>query len=167
LPFSDELVEDAYIRLPDRSKDDVWPDAIPGFIKEASEEVRQAAGSDHIREFRWKPEFTKKNWTYLLLPIFSAYYLDDENKPQLILIHGQSGRIYGMRRGSMRRAQRKVLLILGIASLIFVISTILAFAGLFFPPVVVVGGIGMVGAVFVSLGAVIPVFRVWRFNKSQ
>ena len=45
-------------------------------------------------------------WTLLLLPLLSAYYLDDEGAPQAVYINGQNGTISGVRRSSMKRAQR-------------------------------------------------------------
>ncbi len=52
----------------------------------------------------------------------------------------------------MKRAHKTALSIAAVATLIFVISVILALLGLAMPPLVVVGGVGIVGAGVTLLG---------------
>jgi hypothetical protein len=157
----------SYVRLPDRSQDGAWPEALPRFQAAASEECRQAAAADHLRDFRWSPEFQGQNWTLLLLPLYATYYLDDDNQPQAIYIHGQSGKVSGQQRASARRAKRSSLMFLVAAGVVFLISLLLAAAGLIFPLLLVVGGIGLIAAVMLALGAIIPVATVRQFNRAQ
>jgi hypothetical protein len=103
----------------------------------------------------------------LLLPVYTTYYQDDENKPQPILVHGQSGKISGLRRASLKRAQRSALTLLVCAAVLFLISLAVATASIFFPPVLAIGVLGIVAALLVGLGALIPVATVWWFNRSQ
>ncbi|NJN44298.1 MAG: hypothetical protein HC806_05960 [Anaerolineae bacterium] len=99
-------------RLPTRPTEDAWPDALPNLQQAASDECRAAGKSDHFREFRWQAEYANQNWTQLLLPIYATYYLDDDQRPQPILLHGQTGQVSGVRRASMKRAQTTALWIL-------------------------------------------------------
>ena len=142
-------------RLPNRPPQDAWPDARPRFQDEATQECCQAAGGDHIREFRWSAEYDNLNWTQLLLPVYTTYYLDDEQKPQVVLIHGQSGRISGARRASLKRARRMALIIAGVAGAIFLCSGVAAGVALFESAAWVVAGLGLLTSIVVALGAIV------------
>jgi hypothetical protein len=74
---------------------------VQGFQSSAVKECQQACRADHLREFTWQPEFSEQNWTLLLAPVYATFYLDDENKPQPILVNGQSGKLSGSRRASL------------------------------------------------------------------
>lgn len=166
-PYESQVGRTSFIRLPDRSPEDAWPDVLPGLQAAAARQCQQACQADHQRDFRWQPEFTGRNWTLLLRPVYTTYYLDDENKPQAVMINGQTGQTIGMRRSSMKRAQRTALLILGIAVVIFIISGLLALAGIALPPLLPLGGVGILIAIVVALGAIIPIGLVWQFNQGH
>ena len=165
--YKPDLAQGAYFRLPDRSREGAWPEALPRFQAAASEECRKASAADHLRDFRWSPEFHDQNWTLLLLPLYATYYLDDENQPHAVYIHGQSGKASGERRASPRRARRAALMLLVAAGIVFLVSLLLAAAGLALPLLLVLGGIGLIAAVLLALGAIIPVATAWQFNRAQ
>jgi hypothetical protein len=166
-PYQPPAIQSAMLRLPDRASQDAWPDAKPAFQAAAAEECRLAAEADYLRHFSWQAEFNKQNWTLLLLPVYTTYYLDDASQPQPVLLHGQSGKISGLRRASSKRAQRTTITLVIIAALLFLISLAVATASIFLPPALAVGVIGIVAALLVGLGALIPVATVWWFNRSQ
>ena len=165
--YKPEDIRSAFVRLPDRPPKDAWSDAQMALFNAASEECRKAARADHLRQFSWQPEFNNQRWTQLLLPVYTAYYLDDDRQPQGLLIHGQSGKINGSRRASMQRAKRSALIVLGVAVLIFILGLILAGASLAVPPLLVPGILGLALALLVGLGAIIPPVRAGWFNRSQ
>lgn len=157
----------AFIRLPNRDPEDAWGDAIPAIQSRAAEECRQAAGADHIRQFSWQPQYNGQNWTLMLCPLYTSYYQDDEGRLQPVIIHGQTGRLYGARRASMRRAQRAALVLLVAALVIFLLSLALTVVGVAAPPLLAGGGFGLVLALLVGLSALVPVATVWGFNRQQ
>ncbi len=168
-PYQTEQMGKAYVRLPDRSQDDAWPDVVPGLQSAAAVECGQAAGADHVRDFRWTPEISSRSWTLMLLPVYSTYYLDDERQPQPVYINGQSGRVSGVRRASLKRAQRTAWIILAVALCLFLASILIGTVGLFLfgagAGLVPLAGIGIVAAVVVALGALIPLGMAWGFNR--
>jgi hypothetical protein len=166
-PYRREAAEGTIIRLPDRVPGDAWQEALPAIQASAGEECRQAAQADHQRCFRWSPQFPCQNWTLLLRPVYTTYYLDDEGIPQAVLIHGQTGKVSGQRRASGKRGQQAAWIILGVALGLFLVSLALSVISAVFPPLLPLGGLGFLVALLVALGAVIPVFRVWQFNRSQ
>lgn len=166
-PYDRQAVSESFVRLPDRSPDDAWSDVVPALQATAARQCQEASRADHQRDFRWQAEFSERNWTLLLRPVFTTYYLDDHNQPQAVLINGQSGQISGVRRSSMKRAQRAALVILAAAVLIFVLSIVLALAGIALPLLWPLGLVGVLISVLVALGAIIPVALAWQFNRSQ
>jgi len=166
-PYGPSAVADAAVALPDRTPDDAWSSAVPRVRQRAAEECREAAGADHLRQFLWTPEYAARTWTLLLLPLYTTYYEDDEGRARALLIHGQTGRIDGARRGSMVRA-RRVSLIVGLVALaLFVIGLGVVAAGLMVPPLAALGAIGVLVALLVGGAALVPMLRVWWFNRRQ
>jgi hypothetical protein len=166
-PYKPEDGRQAFLRLPDRPPQDAWSEAQLAVQAAAAEECRQAARADHLRQFSWQPEFKDQNWTQLLLPVYTAYYLDDDQQAQRLLIHGQTGKISGARRASMRSATRATLTWLAVAGLILVLGLVLAGASLAFPPLLALGVLGLAIALIIGLGAIVPLVRAWWFNRSQ
>ncbi|MCJ7550281.1 MAG: hypothetical protein MUQ30_11435 [Anaerolineae bacterium] len=157
----------ALVRVPDLTPVAAWPDAQLGVRRLAQEECREAAGADHLRDFRWSPSYSGSNWTLLLVPVYATHYRDDEGIARRILLNGQTGQLYGVKRGSAARAQRRALTIGAIALVIFVLSLMVALLGLLLPPLMIVGILGAVLALLIGAGALIPVGRVALFNRRQ
>lgn len=151
--------------IPGRDKDDAWPDALPQFLQQASQESKQACDADQIREFQWAPEFSEQNWTLFLLPVWSSYYLDDENKPQSILINGQSGQMSGVRRASMKKAKKTSLTILIVALVILTLTVAAGLLSVLVPGLMLIAGIGLFISIFVALAAIFPIATVWGLNR--
>lgn len=165
--YQAQSIEQAHVRLPDRPPQDAWTEAQPAFQAVAAEECRKAARADHIRQFSWEAYFQNQNWTLLLMPLYTTYYLDDERQAQPVLVNGQSARLSGTRRSSMKQAQKAALITLGIAALIFVISLVLLAVGLMLPVLLVIGVIGLAIALLAGAGAIAPLAISWWFNKGQ
>ena len=166
-PYLAQTTQNALVRLPNRSTQDAWSDAEPTFQAAAAEEVRQAAGADHLRQFSWQAQFQDQNWTLLLQPVFTTYYLDDANKPQPVLVHGQTGKTSGLRQASYKRAQRSSITLILTAGILFMVSLLAWTFSILLPPISTIGVLGMVAALLVGFGSVIPLATVWWFNKNQ
>jgi hypothetical protein len=160
-------LEHVSVRLPDRAQQDAWSEAAAAFQQIGSSEVKEACASDHLRQFRWTATFTNRNWTLLLLPAYSTYYLDDENRPQPVMLHGQTGRVTGSRRSSMARAQRASLIYLSIGLTIFLLGLIMGGLSVMFPPLAPLAILAVVIGLPCSLAAIVPVTIAWNFNRQQ
>jgi hypothetical protein len=161
------FIGDSFVRLPNRQAKDAWTEAKSLIQIIAAEECCKAAHADHIRQFSWQPGFQNQNWTLLLQPVHTTFYLDDEGKPQVIWINGQTGKISGTRRASMKQAQRAALTVLATAVVIFLLSLLGTAASLFLPVLLSIGVFGLVVALIIGLGSIIPITAVWWFNRSQ
>ncbi|MGD8814634.1 MAG: hypothetical protein PVI78_09185 [Anaerolineales bacterium] len=160
-------IQNAFVRLPNRAPDDAWSDAIPVLRSLAAEECRQAAGAEHQRDFRWSPEYSNKHWTQVLLPIYTTHYLDDDKKPQPVLIHGQSGKIHGARRASIRRARTASLLMFGLASMLGFPSFLANVLPILPSEVRSLAGCPLALSFLLGILSVIPIAVAWQFNRRR
>ncbi|MGF1505011.1 MAG: hypothetical protein ACFB51_07760 [Anaerolineae bacterium] len=165
-PFAPEHLNGAAIRLAARTTQDAWGDAEPRVQEAASGEVQRAATADEIRDFAWaQPQF-QHNWTQVLVPVYTTYYLDDDDEKQVLFVNGVTGNVNGDRRDSMRRAQPRALIFGGIGLAAGAISIVLALVLLLvFPPAALVGLAGLAVAVGFGVAAISPVVRVMQFNN--
>lgn len=156
----------AMVSIASRDKDDAWPDTTPRFQELASREARQACAAEDIREFAWDATYSNQNWSMFLLPVLSSYYLDDENKAQIVIANGQSGALSGSRRASLIQAKKAVRNRLIAAFVLLSIAILLGLLSL------AVGGIGALAviilfvAVIVGLSALQPIPAVQRINQT-
>lgn len=162
-----QIAQQSFLRMPDRSPNDAWPDVQPRLQLLAADECRQASGADHIRQFSWSPEYARQNWSMLFQPAITTYYLDDERKPCMLYINGQTGRVSGAKRASMQRASRTTLALLAAAFVIFLAGLLAILAGALAPFLAPLGAIAMTIALALGLGSMIPLVIVWGYNQSQ
>lgn len=165
--YDPDCLREAVVRLPDHPPKEAWSEAAAAFQKTAADECQKACAADHLRQFRWKAQVTRLNWTLMLLPVYAASYLDDQGQPQSIFIHGQTGQIAGSRRSSLRRARSISLSILLVGLLIFLSGLVLdvvgmrvAYAGIFSMYLIVFG-------VAALLASAVPLLIAWDFNRRQ
>jgi len=159
--YRQEMLENALVRLPNRDRLDAWPDTQPTFMELAAGECREAAGADHIRQYKWQAQFANQHWSLLLLPVYSSWYYDDEQQPQPVLLNGRTGQISGAMRASMKQAKRATTIIAIAAGLLFLLTLVL----LFFEPSLAL--LTAVLAFAAGFGAIWPIAYVSRFNREQ
>jgi hypothetical protein len=165
--YAADSIETASVRLPDRTPEDAWPDAVPVLRARAAEECRHAAGADHQRDFRWNPDFSKKNWTQVLLPALTTYYLDDDLSPQPVIIQGQTAKISGARRASMKRARSASLVMALVASVLGFPSLIVSVLPLVSVGIRSTAGCTLALAFLLGISAIVPIAVAWQFNRRR
>ena len=67
----------------------------------------------------------------------------------------------------MKRGQRASLWILGAAIFLFILSIIAGTVSFFAPPVVTFAIVCFIAAALIAITALIPVARVWQYNRAQ
>lgn len=158
-------VNDALVRLPNRRPQDAWSEAAAALHTLAGDDCCRAANGDHVRDFKWSANFNNQNWTQLLLPLYTTYYLDDEGTPQIILVNGQTGILNGRKRASMKRAFQLGTVVAVIAAVLFIVGLGLTFVN--------DGGIVGVGRQLITLSffgillAFSPIAFAWHFNQTH
>ncbi|MBE0696511.1 MAG: hypothetical protein IH586_06275, partial [Anaerolineaceae bacterium] len=167
LPYQPGLIARTFVRLPDHTPQEAWGEATAAFQKASAEDCQAACAAGHLRQFAWKAQLSQINWTLMLLPAYSSYYLDDQGKPQSILIHGQTGQIYGTRRASLRKASSTSLGLFLLGIILFLVGLILDSFSAANPwlggisPLLILVGIGSAVAAF------FPYLAAWDFNRKQ
>ncbi|WP_420629349.1 hypothetical protein [Candidatus Leptofilum sp.] len=167
-PFHPGDLKGAIVHLPNRPPDDAWNDAVLVLQTAVSQDCRQASEADHTRGFKWSPSFANQHWTQLLLPLYTSYYLDDDNRAQMVLLHGQSGKLHAIKRASMKRARRVAGIILGVAAVFLLMTLVLLGLG-FTVAEDALAWAGLVGVLTVGVGgtAVLPLLYAWYINNVQ
>ncbi len=164
-PFQPHDLDRALVHLPNRPPEDAWPEAQAALKNAAAAECQQAAAADHLREFRWKPEFANQVWTQLLLPLYTTYYQDDQGNTRMVYVQGQTGLLRGQRRASMHKARRWATIIAAVAGGFFAFSLLMAVVGYFQNLLLAVAGVGIVVALLIGVTAVLPLLLAWYVNN--
>jgi len=164
-PYTPELLDDSLAHLPNRPPEDAWTEAAVGLQRRVMADCQKAGQADHWREFHWTPVYADQHWTQLLRPVYASYYLDDDQQPHPLLLHGQTGKLHGRRRASMKRARQTALIIGAIAGLLLVLSLLLGIGGLFEELLLVAATILLILAVGTAVIALLPPLLVWQFNR--
>lgn len=162
--YQPNLLTDSSIRLPNRSSEAALREAQETMRRCAAEDCQKATRAEDIRDFKWQASLHDPNWTLLLQPMLTTYYRDDSGVVRQVRINGISGKVFGQRRGSMRRAQRIAMIGVIVALVIMIGSIVSALAvenvrdfSIFIA--VVAGAIG--------IGSLVPLIRVWNFNTQE
>lgn len=166
----DCLVENGrqvYLRLPDHPPKEAWSETAAAFQKAAAAEVQQACSADRLRQFRWKANYSRLNWTLMLLPIYSAFYLDDDGKPQPLFLHGQTGHLHGSRRASMQKARQTSLHLLLAGILLFLASILLDAVFPESPASRIISTYMSIIGIAGIIASAAPPLIVWDFNRRQ
>ena len=165
-PFHPGDLTGAIVRLPNRPPEDAWSEAVMGLKTAVTQDCRLASEANHTRGFKWSPSFANQRWTQLLLPLYTSYYLDDDSQVQTVLLHGQTGKLHGTRRASMKRARRITGIILAVAAVFLLATLILLLLG-FTLDEAALPWAGLLGVFTVGVGgtAVLPLIYAWYINN--
>jgi hypothetical protein len=165
--YSAAPLESASVRIPSLLPEAAWPLAKSGFDRLAAKDCQQAAAAQHVDEFAIEAEYREQHWTQLLLPVYTTAYRDEDGKIYPILVHGQTGKIFGLRRASQRQARNWSLGIAALALVCFVLGLLFAASTALFPPLGAVSLLFFGGALFVGIASPIPAIWAWNFNQKS
>ena len=142
-------------------------DVAGGQANGLADEVRRAAGGQHVRAVHLEPEFGELEWTVRLHPVWWTWYVDGDGVVRQLLVDGVSGRTRGPVMASTRQAWAWAAGIATAAVALLGLGLVVAVGGLLFPPALAVaaliGGLGVV----VLAAALAPVVSVWSWNQRQ
>jgi hypothetical protein len=166
-PYRPDLLKNALVRIPDMPPESAWPIARARFEGAAAESCQQAAGGQHIQQFKIHAEYRDLNWTQLLQPYYATAYQDEDGRLLTILLNPFNGQFSGPRLASTRKAWT----ISGISALIAVVLFVfgaLTLAGTaIVPPSNVLGILAIIGGIAAAIFALAPVIWAWNWNKQQ
>jgi hypothetical protein len=162
VPYAGETIAGAVVRVPSLLPREAWPLGRTALDAHAADDCQRAAKAQHSEEFELEADYRDLNWTQLLLPVFVTYYTDDAGSVVPVWINGQSGRVGGVRRASMRKAWRVAVVLAIVAVLTFLASgvAVLLNAEVIAAPVMALGFL-------TALSAAAPVIWVWQFNQGE
>lgn len=167
ISYNPEKLGSAALQVPDQNPENAWSLAKTAVDRAASEECSQAAGGQHVRNFRIQAGYHSTHWTQLLLPLYVSYYHDDEGQPHLVYVNGQSGRIYGPKLASQKKGWQTAGIIAAAAVLLFLLGLLGFAVTALFPPAGVVGGLLIILAILTGIAAIVPAVWPWQWNRGQ
>jgi hypothetical protein len=166
-PYDEKWIGTYAILAPDFHPESAWPEAQSSVLKIAGKDCAQAANAQHNRNLTIQADYQSIHWTQLLLPVISTYYIDDDGKPQMIFINGQTGKIGGLRLASQRKGWQMAGISMAIALGLLILGLLSTLLTPIFPPIAIFGGILIVGAFAAGIYAIIPAAWPWQWNRKQ
>jgi len=160
--YTPTAVVDAAVRVPSLLPDEARPLACAAFDRTAAADCQRAASAQHSGEFTLSADYRDLNWTQLLLPVYATYYEDDAGRIVPVWVNGQSGRVGGVRRASLRKARRVAGTVVLVAVLVFLGGALLTLLD-----ADTVASLLMTVGFFMAIVAALPVLWVWQFNQQQ
>jgi hypothetical protein len=165
--YSHHQLSRSSIRIPNITPEAAWSIAKIKFNKLAAIDCMQASDAQHFDEYNIEAEYSEKNWTQLLLPVYTSAYRDEAGKVFEIMVNGQNGKISGVKRASFPQARNLSLGLAGIALLCFSLGLIFAAGTTLLPILGVISLILFACTLFVGLIAPIPAIWAWNFNQNE
>ncbi len=165
VPYSPTTLSGSAVRIPDLHPENAWPQAQSALHQAAAEECRQAAQAQHVRNFAIHATYGSLNWTQMLQPVYATYYLDDQGKPQVVLVNGQSGVIGGPRRASQRKGCLWSGIGLGITAFLLFVYLLLVLLGRSIPSLSSLAVLTL--CVAVGLAGISLFFAAWPWQWNR
>jgi hypothetical protein len=165
VPYSPTALSQAVIRIPDLHPENAWPLAQAALHQAAAEECRQAAQAQHLRNYAIHAAYANLHWTQLLQPMYATYYLDDQGRPQIVLVNGQSGAIGGPRRASQRKGCLWSGIGLGSSAFLLFIYVLLVLLGKSIPALASLAVMTICLALGLGVLSVILAAWPWQWNR--
>jgi len=165
--FDPQMLENAFLEVPDRPPSEAWQAALTQVKKEAAKSCAQAAGAGHQQNFALRANYQNQHWTQYLLPMYTTYYLDDEGHPQIIVVNGETGTIQGPRLASQKKGAQIALILGAVAVGLFILAVIgFVFMAIFPPAGLVAAFLSLLGF-GVGCGALFPAIWPVQWNRKQ
>jgi hypothetical protein len=155
-PYSVPVIAESVVRIPDYEPGSAWMDAESALNHSAATECQLASKGDHMRNWSMQAQFTNLNWTQLLVPAYVSYYQEGEDAYP-VWINGQSGRVFGPKVMSIRKATVASVIIGIVAVLCFLLGLALTVVGW--------GIVLVLLSLPLGLLAFAPVIWVWTKNR--
>lgn len=155
------------IVLPDRDPDEAWPDALDQLAHRVGDDVRRAVAADHVRGVVVRAEWTEREHTWMLLPMYATWYIDGSGQRCAVWIHGVTGQAWGPRRASMRKALGCGAVLATLATGVLAAAGVTLVIGLVVPVLLLVALVLGVLAVPLFVLALWPPLHVWAHNRRE
>lgn len=165
--FHPEMINSDLIEAPDLPPEDAWPMAKPKIDQRLAKVCAKAANAQHARNFAVKGEYLNLNWTQFLLPMYVTYYKDDDEKPQVLVVNGETGLIQGPRLSSQKRGLKIAAIIGGIAGMMLLLALLGFLLTAVFPPAAIIAAILVILGFGTGLGALFSAIWPAQWNRKH
>jgi hypothetical protein len=165
--YSPLHLENAFVRVPSLLPEAAWPLVKSNFDRFSAKDCQIASDAQHVEEFIIQANYEDLNWTQLLLPMYTTTYRDEDDIVYTILINGQNGKIFGIKRASQQQTRLLSLGLLATALLCFILGLLFAVGTTILPILGFFSLILFTIALLVGISAPVPAIWAWNFNRSH
>jgi hypothetical protein len=166
IPVSEFELQEIVI-TPELNPQHVWDQAKMQLDQAVENDCEHACDAQHIRGFSISAEYNKQNWTMILLPYIVSYYLSETGDKTPVYINGQSGRIYGSRFASTRKALTWTAIGAIFAFLLFISGILALTLGSILPPLPIIGFIFLAISLIIGFFMILPPIWTLFHNKQE
>lgn len=159
--------EPAWIRLPDRSTREQWPEALAAIREVVAEDCAAACAAQHIREVYLDMSAEQAAWTWRLVPGWATWYDDDEGVRRVLRVHGTSGKCSGPRLASPKKGWVWGAALASSAVLCAVVGVVIGVVGILIWPLLVLAGVVLAVGLVLGCVAVWPLVGPLRNNRRE
>ena len=165
--FSQQVLGDTVLELPDLPPEDAWPTAVPLIKNRLAGICASAAEAQHQRNFAVKASYHDQHWTQYLLPLFTTYYLDDDSQPNILMVNGETGTVQGPRMASQKKGNRIALILAAVSIIVFLLALFSFLLTTVFPPAALIAAVlGFLGLI-TGGAALVPLIWPAQWNRKQ
>ncbi len=166
-PWDPDAATPAPIRLPDRTPEEQWPAAVAALRRVVGEDCARAAGAQHIRDVRLEIDADQADWTWLLLPGWTAWYLDDDGVRHVLWADGATGAVAGPRMASPAKGRRAALGLAVLAAVLAAIAVVIGVVGIVLLPLLAVAAFLLLLAFVFAALAIPAALGPARHNRAE
>jgi hypothetical protein len=165
-PYDSSTLDQISIQIPNLSAEQAWPQARTQFELAAASDCMLACGAERIDQVSIQADYQKLNWTLLLLPVYYTNYHDDQGVFHPVLVNGNNGHVFGVRRASQSQGWRwtGTLAGIGLACLLLAVLQSLVISGV--SPSQAISSVLFILGALVTLLSPLPAIWAWQFNRN-
>jgi len=159
------MVSQNSVQLPEIEPQELLEVAQTRLHNAAEQEIMQASTAQHRQNVKFTGKYLNFNWTQYLLPLISTSYRDEDGGTHPIILNGQTGKIYGKRLASMRKATQWTLGLMAVPALLLMAAIVIFLvAPASLPVELACGGVILF---FLALLALLPLLRAYTWNNRE
>lgn len=164
-PFSPRAMAGVAVRVPEVRPDTAWPAAEEALRTAAGVDCAKAAGADDVRDFYLSAQFDQVVWTWRLHPLWTTWWVDDDEVRHRVLVDGATGRVVGMRLASVQKGTAWAIGFAVAASVCFAVGALTTLVGVVFLPLLALSMIAFAIALVLIVIAIVPLVSPRIYNR--
>ena len=166
-PWDPAQAEGIPIQLPDRAPSEQWPAAVAVLRNRVGQDCARASAAQHFRELRLNLDAEQAQWSWLLVPGWTTWYVDDDGERRILWVDGVSGRTAGPRMASVGQGQKMAWALAISAMGLGCLAAFVGLIGVVLWPLLVLAALMFFVAIGLGIAAVPAALGPDRHNREE